>query len=557
VSERSCANEFAPAPRFIVHRSTMKHSSDPHRITRREFVGAATAASVFAGLRHTSQLHAADASTKRQLFWGDLHNHNAVGYAKGSLERSIDLARAHLDFFAFTGHASWHDMPQMPGDRHMLWVNGFKAHSAHWEKTRRLLREATTDKFTALLGYEWHSSKFGDYCLIFDRDQPELFLPDHVNKLLDFAEAKGAIGIPHHLGYLEGWRGASWRYFRGGKVSPVVEIMSEHGCTESDRGPFDYITHSQGGRWTANTVGPQLAKGTRFGFVASSDDHLGYPGAYGEGVLGVWANDLGAPSLFEAIRARRTYATSGERIALEFTLNGQPMGAEMPFASEREIDVRVDSPDSVEMIELIRNGKVIERHFPEDHMTGPLQLPGRAKCRIRYGWGPWGQLALDRVCQWDLTVKLAGGTFHRAIGCFQHVPFDESFRDKLTLISPTELRLESPTARSGAYREDPTKSIICDLEAKADAELIVELRSPARKTVTARLRDLVENNVVTFTGGFPSESFLIERLVGPSQSSAKIRWQDRRSRRGGADHYYVRVRQHNGHVAWASPVWVG
>ena len=27
--------------------------------------------------------------------------------------------------------------------------------------------------------------------------------------------------------------------------------MSEHGCAESDRGPFDYITHSQGGRWTA------------------------------------------------------------------------------------------------------------------------------------------------------------------------------------------------------------------------------------------------------------------------------------------------------------------
>ena len=50
-----------------------------------------------------------------RLFWGDLHNHNAVGYAVGSLERSIDIAREHLDFFAFTGHASWHDMPLMPG----------------------------------------------------------------------------------------------------------------------------------------------------------------------------------------------------------------------------------------------------------------------------------------------------------------------------------------------------------------------------------------------------------------------------------------------------------
>ena len=531
--------------------------TSPVDLTRREFVGQALALGAFAGLRPTTQLHAADANTRRHLFWGDLHNHNAVGYAKGSLERSIDLARAHLDFFAFTGHASWHDMPRMEGDRHMLWVNGFKTHAAHWNKTRQLLRDATTDKFTALLGYEWHSSEFGDYCMIFDRDQAELFLPNHVDRLLDFAEAKDAIAIPHHLGYLQGWRGANWKYFRGGRVSPVVEMMSEHGCTETDHGPFDYITHSQGGRWTRNTVAPRLALGTRFGFVGSSDDHLGYPGAYGEGVLGVWADDLRPASLFEAVRARRTYAASGDRIELEVTLNGRPMGAELPFAAEREIDVRVEGQDAVEMIELLRNGRVIQRDFPDDRVTGRLQLPGRAKCRIRYGWGPWGQLALDRVCPWDLSVRLEGGTFQSVRGCFQHVPFGEDLRDRLTMLSPTELRLESPTARSGAYREDPTKAIVCDLEAQADATLIVELRQPARQTVVAKLRDLVENNVVTITGRFPSESFIIERLVGPSQSGARLRWQDRRPRGGTADYYYVRVRQHNGHVAWASPIWVG
>ncbi len=526
-------------------------------LTRRQFVGATVAAGTLAGLRHSSQLHAASPGIGRQLFWGDLHNHNAVGYAKGSLERSIDLARAHLDFFAFTGHASWHDMPKMEGDRHMVWVNGFKAHSDHWNKTRRLLREATTDKFTALLGYEWHSSFFGDYCLLFDRDQPELFLPDHVDKLLDFAEAKDALAIPHHLGYLQGWRGANWKYFRGGRVSPVVEIMSEHGCTESDRGPFDYITHSLGGRWTKNTVAPRLALGDRFGFVASTDDHLGYPGAYGEGVLGVWADDLRPASLFEAIRARRTFAVSGDRIVVEMTLNGRPMGSELPFAGEREIDVRIEGQDPLESVELLRNGRVIQRHFPDDDFATPLPLPGRAKCRIRYGWGPWGQLALDRICHWDMSLRIVGGTFLRAQGCFQHAPFGEALRDKLTWASPTEIRLESPTTRPGAYREDPTKSVILDLDARADAELIVELRQPVRKMVTAKLRDLVESNLVTLTGAFPSESFIIERLVSPSESNARVRWQDHRPRGAVADYYYIRVRQHNGHVAWGSPVWVG
>jgi hypothetical protein len=541
------------------------HDQDPPQqeppeaaaLPRRQFPGARHGSAVIAALPHASQLHAATSSSRHQLFWGDLHNHNAVGYAKGSLERSIDLAREHLDFFAFTGHASWHDLPHMEGDRHMVWVNGFKAHADHWNKTRRMLQEATTDTFTALLGYEWHSSVFGDYCMIFDQDQPELFLPDHVDKLLDFAEAKGALAIPHHLGYLEGWRGANWRYFRGGRVSPVVEIMSEHGCTEFDRGPFDYITHSQGGRWTQNTVAPRLATGTRFGFVASSDDHLGYPGAYGEGVLGVWASDLRAESLFEAIRARRTYAASGDRIVLEVTLNGKPMGSELPYTAEREIDVWVEGQDAVEMVELLRNGRVIQRYFPEDHVTGPVALPGPAKCRIRYGWGPWGLLALDRVCHWDMTIRLRGGTFQRVYGCFQHVPFGESFRDKLTVVSPTELRLQSPTARAGAYREDPTKAVVCDLTGGPDAELSVHVHQPSQQVVTAKLRDLVQSNVVTIAGRFPSESFIIERLVGPSESSARIRWQDRRPRGSTPDYYYVRVRQYNGHHAWASPIWVG
>ena len=126
-----------------------------------------------------------------KLYWGDLHNHNAVGYARGTLERSIEIASEHLDFFAFTGHAWWHDIPELPGDKHMKWINGFKVHREHWPKTRSLIREANTEKFSALLGYEWHSSQFGDYCLVFPEDQPELFLPDHVKKLLHFANEQG------------------------------------------------------------------------------------------------------------------------------------------------------------------------------------------------------------------------------------------------------------------------------------------------------------------------------------------------------------------------------
>mgnify|MGYP002623712395 FL=1 len=490
-----------------------------------------------------------------QLLFGDLHNHNAVGYAKGSLERSIELAREHLDFFAFTGHASWHDMPRMPNEAHMKWVNGFTAHTAHWDKTRRLIRDAADDRFTALLGYEWHSSTFGDYCMIFSEDQPRLFLPDHVDDLLDFAAAHHALAIPHHVAYKQGWRGANWAHFRA-DVSPVVEIFSEHGCTEHDRAPKPMLRHSNGGRSTANTVVPQLARGMRFGFVASTDDHLGYPGAYGEGIVGVWAAENTAAAIFDAVRARRTFAATGDRIELAVHLNGQPMGADVPATDTRQIDVRVEAPDAIHMIELVRNGRVIERHFPEDD-AAPLRLPGRAKCRIQYGWGPWADLGMARVCDWDFTVELRGGRFSRVLGCFQSAPFGEHLRDRVRLVSPGEIHVRSNTTRDKAFAEDPTKSIVAELDAPGDAVLTVRLRSPAAMTFESRVDALVEDNRVEFTGPFTSESLILHRLVGPSEFAAEVRWTDHGRDLRAGDWYYVRVRLHNGHMAWSSPIWVG
>ena len=103
-------------------------------LSRRQFIAGSLAASVLAAKPGESMAEDRAQGSGFRLFWGDLHNHNAVGYGKGSLERSIELAHEHLDFFAFTGHASWHDMPTMPGDRHMKWVNGFEVTRNNWGK---------------------------------------------------------------------------------------------------------------------------------------------------------------------------------------------------------------------------------------------------------------------------------------------------------------------------------------------------------------------------------------------------------------------------------------
>jgi hypothetical protein len=49
---------------------------------------------------------------QKNLYWGDIHNHNNFGYARGSIERAYDIAQSHLDFYCFTPHSQWHDQPE-------------------------------------------------------------------------------------------------------------------------------------------------------------------------------------------------------------------------------------------------------------------------------------------------------------------------------------------------------------------------------------------------------------------------------------------------------------
>src|SRR5690606_34980091 len=102
-----------------------------------------------------------------------------------------------------------------------------------------------------------------------------------------------------------------------------------------------YKRHTEGGRWTKHTLQHYLSQGLRFGVVASSDDHLGYPGAYREGLAVVKATELSREAIFDALRNRRTYAVTGDRIDLDFHLNGRIMGQEMPYTRSRRLDVAV------------------------------------------------------------------------------------------------------------------------------------------------------------------------------------------------------------------------
>jgi hypothetical protein len=486
-----------------------------------------------------------------RILYGDIHNHNAHGYGVGSIERSLEVARTHLDFFAFTGHSSWHDMPSMEGGRERHWIDGFKRLKDTWPRVQQVIAGGNREgEFCAFLGFEWHSSQWGDQCVVFPQDHRPLFYAADPEKLRAFCKEERALMIPHHLAYPKGRRGVNWDVFRE-DCTPVVEIYSEHGNSEDDRGPFPFFTHSMGGRESSNTARAALAAGLRFGFVGSSDDHAGFPGAYGEGLMAALVTDFTREAIFRAIRARRTYALTGDRIELEFSVGGAPMGADIAAGRQVEVAFAVRGRDELDVVEVIQDGKVVHRAFAlaeEVDLGKPLQV------RLEWGWGPWGALALDRICDWEMEVTVEGGRLARFFPCLQSMPFDEQRRHRFERKGETGLAIRSYTARQNAYRENPNQSVVLEIEGDANTALNLELTQPVKKQDRNSLGELARGSVNRFTGPFPKEAWQWHRLVPLSASSLEGRCTLEVP--AGRSHAYLRARQKNGHVAWGSPVFM-
>jgi len=62
------------------------------------------------------------------------------------------------------------------------------------------------------------------------------------------------------------------------------------------------------------------------------------------------------------MKARRTYATSGIRAYVYFSVNGNEMGQEFSASSStqpRELEIAVSAPERIVKLEVVRNGEVI------------------------------------------------------------------------------------------------------------------------------------------------------------------------------------------------------
>ncbi len=492
---------------------------------------------------------------KHEIVFGDIHNHNALGYGVGSLERSIDIARTHLDFFAFTGHSRWHDMEPMEGGRENHWLEGFARLADGWPGVQDLIADANEGAdFTTFLGYEWHSSRYGDQCVVFPEDHRPLYCPDTVSELRQFCRSEQALMIPHHIAYPTGHRGVNWDVFRE-DATPVVEIYSEHGNSEHDRGPLTYFNHSMGGRETANTARRALDRGLRFGFVASSDSHNGFPGAYGEGLMAALVTENNRRAILDAIWSRRTYALTGDRIEIDLAADGHPMGASLSARPRLELSYDIAGRDELDVVETVVCGEIVSRDYPEFPQSRDGVFGDPVQVRFEWGWGPWGDLALERVCDWSMTLSVEGGRLLRHFPCLQSGPFDEARRHRFIEVGENRIEVVSYTSRRGAYRQNPNHSIVLEIAGDAATTLTLQLNQPVPLSETVSLAALANGSESHFTGPFPAESCQWHRIM-PLRATgiSGMRELEIPDSRGYA---YLRVRQTNGQLAWTSPVFVG
>ncbi len=484
------------------------------------------------------------------LFFGDIHNHNALGYGLGSLERSIEIARTHLDFFAFTGHSSWHDIPKMEAGREQFWLDGFDRLHRAWPEVQKLTADANqSGNFVSFLGFEWHSSQFGDQCIILPGDSHPLVTPQDIYGLRAYCRQHGGLMIPHHLAYATGHRGVNWEVFDP-ECSPVVEIISEHGCAETDVGPYPYFNHSMGGRVTANTAQAALDDGYVFGFVGSSDNHRGFPGAYGEGLLGVWCEELSRDSLLSAIRARRTIALTGDRIKLWFSVDGQPMGARIRGKETASVQFEVEGRGEIDTVDVIVNGQTV--HRADGRRVAQRSMPGQV--RFEWGWGPWADMTLDRICDWEFSIEVQDGKLLTYWPCLQSGPFDEHRRHRFER-NDSSIKIQSYTGRRGSFRQNPNNSVVLELDGDQATQIVLKMSKPVELSRQFTIGALSESSAMIPTGPFPAESCLLHRVQ--FQSDTKLAGDVEVELQGKKSNYvYVRVHQTNGQMAWASPVFI-
>ena len=450
-----------------------------------------------------------------QPFWGDLHGQSEETVGTNPVSSYFRFAREKA-LVDFAGHQG----------------NDFQITEAVWDEIKyQANSQNDPGNFVAFVGWEWSGNTpvGGDHNVYYPGDDGTLHRSSHVliedksdldtdsqhvTDLYKALEGKDVLLVPHVGGR---YANLDWH---DPNLEAVVEVLSEWGEFE----------------WFLKEA---LENGYRVGFTCGSDDHKGRPGAahpgsgsfgvYG-GITCVYAKELTRAGLWEAIKKRRCYGTNGQRILVDVTVGGQPMGSDLEVDLPPEVAVKVWGTAPIEKVDVFRRTEIV--------YTYPETIP-REENRVRIAWSGQRIRARNRLVRWDGGVRLSGGRIANAEG----FAFDSASEG---IQSADEHSVTWTSVTTG-----DADGVILTLDAPDDATL--DFDTPVLKR-SVSLKEIVEAPVVIEAGGIDMQVVFEQMPTGIGHEVAFTFAEDNLA--SGCHPYWVRVTQIDGGKAWVSPVYV-
>jgi hypothetical protein len=476
-------------------------------------------------------------------YWGDLHGQSGETIGMGSARAYFEYARDKA-FIDIVGHQG----------------NDFQITDAFWAELNRLTAEFDKPgRFVCVPGYEWsgNTGMGGDRNIFFRREGRPIRRSSNIlvqgesdpgsecytaHDIFRALASEDAVVIAH-----VGGRYADIKYAHDGQIERTVEVHSSWGT-------FEWLLHDA------------FDMGYRVGVVCHSDDHKGRqgatrPGASTFGAIGgitcYFMRELTRDGLFEALRARRHYGTTGTRIfiSVNATFASPVTGfTEDPkLAGGDEISVR-----EAAMGDIVRPGKVPMRLAAEVIGTAPVErvdvLHGREVVQtvrpfaatdlgrhVRVLWQGAEYRGRGRETLWEGKLALTGNRIAR----FAPVNFLNPERKVREIESGAALAWTSVTTGNLA-------GIDLWLDEQSRGTLRIDTSIVAGEVDLATLRD----QVVAFDGGGLGRRLSVYRLPDDDWSR-RVTLEHTATFAGGADlPVYLRVTQADGHQAWTSPIYL-
>jgi hypothetical protein len=301
------------------------------------------------------------------IYWGDFHTHTKFS-RDGFGSEGYLFARngAGHDFYSGTDHSDFNQ------------TDTFGINTKEWNTLQQeALRYNQPNRFVTFLGYENSlDNPSGHYNFIYNFEDslvheipmlaknPLFAIQNFWTKLNQANQQKKVLSIPHHTGKLFGSTGPDngASQFGGNFVNKeykrLIEIYSGHGLGEYYNPNHNLAYDKFGGRDTKFPCFAQdaWAIGERLGVIASTDSHNGTPSQTNVGLAAILSDSLNRNKLFTNLYNRHSYATTGEKIILKFTMDKAIMGDEMSVACDSfpTIQVNVIGTDVLDFIEVLK-----------------------------------------------------------------------------------------------------------------------------------------------------------------------------------------------------------